>query len=300
MTKLSSAELPSLKFTLPAMERVDRLGWTAGFALRSYGVDIGIRSNDPETLERMLEYLPPYWASTSVAKVDRVYSILRRNGTGTGSRHLSTLYSDERRLTRAADVTQLFPAFESDLRLFVAEFARQRVFVHAGVVGWKGQAIVIPGRSFTGKSTLVAELVRAGAIYYSDEYAVLDARGRVHPYTKPIELRDEGTYIQSKFDVSELGGRTGTKSLPVALVLITRFKPGATWRPKKLTPGQGVLEILYNTVSARRDPDRALGTLRSVAAQGDILKGARGDAAETVPAVLRRLERRIAGLTSKA
>ena len=295
MIKLSPSQLPGLKLTLPSMDKVDRLGWSTGFTLRSYGVDIGIRSNDAETLDRVVEHLPPYWESTTLLKVDRVYSILHRNGTGnTGSRRLSMLYSDDRRLARSADLGDLFNALESNLRLFVAEFAKDRVFVHAGVVGWKGQAIIIPGRSYSGKSTLVAELVRAGATYYSDEYAVLDARGRVHPYTKPIELRPEGTYTQSKFDVAELGGRSGTRSLPVGLVLITRYKSGATWRPKKLTSGKGVLEILFNTVSARRDPAGAFGALRQVAARADILKGVRGDAVDTVPAILRRLERRLA------
>jgi hypothetical protein len=33
----------------------------------------------------------------------------------------------------------------------------------------------------------VAELVRAGATYYSDEFAVLDSRGRVHPFPRPSE-----------------------------------------------------------------------------------------------------------------
>ena len=139
---------------------------------------------------------------------------------------------------------------------------------------------------------MVAELVRAGATYYSDEYAVIDANGRVHPYFKPIELRPEGTNKQTKFDVSELGGRAGKKSLPVALVLITHYRPGATWRPKKLTAGKGVLEMLYNTVSARRAPERALGALRHVAAHAHVLKGVRGDAADVLPAILRSFEQR--------
>jgi hypothetical protein len=293
MIKLSPSQLPGLKITLPSMDKVDRLGWSTGFTLRSYGVDIGIRTNDPEMLDHIVHHLPANWESAALAKVDRMYSILHRNGTGNGSRRMSVLYSDERRLARSADLDDLFTAFESNLRLFVAEFAQERVFVHAGVVGWKGQAVMIPGRSYSGKSTLVAELIRAGATYYSDEYAVLDARGRVHPYTKPIELR-QGTHKQSKFDVSELGGRSGKRPLPVGLVLMTRYRPGAFWRPKKLTAGKGVLEILFNTVSARRDPERAFGALRQVAAQADILKGVRGDAVDTVPAILRRLERRLA------
>ena len=130
------------------MAKVNRLGWSTGLTVRSYGVDIGLRSNDPETLNAVLDHLPPYWESINAPVVDRVYSIFHRNGTGAGSRRWSTVYSNERRLLRSPDLNELFSVFESDIRLFVAEFAKKRVFVHAGVVGWKGQAIVIPGRSY--------------------------------------------------------------------------------------------------------------------------------------------------------
>ena len=293
MINLSESFLPCLKIPLPEMAKVDRLGWVAGFSLRSFGVDIGIRSNDPETLQRIVDHLPPYWENINTPAVDRVYSILHRNGTGAGSRRLSMIYMNGQRLMRSDDLNELFTAFESNLRLYVAEFAKDRVFVHAGVVGWRGQAIVVPGRSFTGKSTLVAELVRAGAIYYSDEYAVIDPEGRVHPYFKPIELREEGKYKQAKFDVSSMGGHIGTESLPIGLVLMTKYKTGATWRPKKLTSGKSVLELLNNTVSARRDPEAALSALRHVVTDAEVLKGVRGEAEQTVPAILRRLDRRI-------
>jgi hypothetical protein len=276
------------------MQKVDRLGWAAGFSIRSYGVRIGIRSNDPAALERVCRHLPSEWESTPSSVVDRVYSIvIGSQGKRVNGRRLSLLYGDEVRLARSFDVESVFETLESDLRIFVAELARHRVFVHAGVVGWKGQAIVIPGRSYSGKSTLVAELVRAGATYYSDEYAVLDSRGRVHPFYKPLELREEGEFRQTKITAAELGGHAGTKPLPVGLVLMTQFKSGAHWRPRKLSAGKGVLEMLFNTVSARRSPQKALATLQRVTAHADVLKGVRGNAIEVVPAVLKRVEGRL-------
>jgi hypothetical protein len=273
------------------MKKVDRLGWAVGFSLKSYGVRIGIRSNDPAALDRVCRHLPSEWESASSSVVDRVYSVLiGGKGPRANVRRLNLLYGDHVQLARSLDLDSVFERFESDLRLFVAELATHRVFVHAGVVGWKGQAIVIPGRSYSGKSTLVAELVRAGATYYSDEYAVLDSRGRVHPFSKPLELREEGEFRQTKVTVAELGGHSGTKPLPVGLVLMTRYKNGARWRPRKLTAGKGVLELLFNTVSARRSPGRALATLQRVAAQADVLKGVRGDATNVVPALLKRVE----------
>jgi hypothetical protein len=96
-------------------------------------------------------------------------------------------------------------ALESDLHRSVAERARRWCFVHAGVVGWRGRVIVIPGRSHSGKTTLVAEWLRAGALYYSDEYAVFDAMGRVHAYAKPLSLRQNGA--ATRYAVEALGGR---------------------------------------------------------------------------------------------
>lgn len=286
------SSLPRLKAASSLMSKVDRLGWAVGFSLKSYGVRIGIRSNDAAALVSARRHLPSDWEAVSSPLVDRIYSILiGSKGSRANGRRLNQLYSDDVRLARSFDLDELYERLESDLRLFVAELARHRVFVHAGVVGWKGQAIVIPGRSYSGKSTLVAELVRAGASYYSDEYAVLDSRGLVHPFSKPLELREEGEFTQTKITAAELGGRSGTKPLPVGLVLLTQFKSGAHWRPRKLTAGRGVLEMLFNTVSARRSPERALATLQRVAEQADVLKGVRGDATEVVDALLRRVDR---------
>jgi hypothetical protein len=273
------------------MKKVDRLGWVAGFALKSYGVRIGVRSNDASALDRARQFLPAGWQYSKTPVVERVYSILAGGGPRANGRRFSLLYGDHLRIARLTSLDDLFDRFESDLRLFVAELARHRVFVHAGVVGWKGKAIVIPGRSYSGKSTLVAALVRAGATYYSDEYAVFDSKGMVHPFSKPLEIRAEGEYTQARVTVSELGGKSGTKPLPVGLVLMTGYKNGATWRPRKLSPGKGVLEMLFNTVSARKSPEKALSTLRQVTRKAEVLKGVRGDTTAIVDVLLKRMER---------
>jgi len=274
------------------MQKVDRLGWAAGFALKSYGVRIGIRANEPSVMKTVYDYLPAGWQPSAAPVVDRLYSILAAGvGARANVRRFSLLYGDHERIARSTRLDDVFERLESDLRLFVGEFARHRVFVHAGVVGWKGSAIVIPGRSFSGKSTLVAALVRAGASYYSDEFAVFDAKGMVHPFSKPLEIRAEGDFKQARVTVGELGGKSGTKPLPVGLVLMTGYKRGATWRPRKLSPGKGVLEMLFNTVSARRSPEKALSTLRQVTKKAEVLKGSRGDTTAMVDALLRRMDR---------
>ena len=254
--------------------------------LKAYGVSVGIRVNGPDILERLVEHLPPGWRPCPSKVVDRRYFLsIGAAGNGSQASRVHLLFRDGVQVARSQDLDLILEILESDLQISVAE-AAPRVFIHAGVVGWRGKAILIPGRSFSGKTTLVAELVRAGADYYSDEYAVVDRRGRVHPYPKPLSIREGADNRQKKYPVEALGGRPGVRPLPLGLVVVTRYEPGAEWRPESLSAGQGILELLANTVSARREPERALDTFKNFFRGVHFLKSARGEAKEVAPFIL--------------
>jgi hypothetical protein len=273
------------------MDKIDRLVWAEGISVLSYGVRIGIRVNKPGVLEQVLPFLPPGWKPSSSSIVDRLYSIIAGGeGPKPSVRLFSIVYANANRIARTPELYQAIDAFESDLQLYVAETAPRRVFVHAGVVGWQGQAIVIPGRSFSGKTTLTTELVKAGMTYYSDEYAVIDGQGRVHHYARPLSIRENG-HLQrpKKYHVETLGGRPGSKPLPVGLVVVSKYKPGAKWRPRQLSAGEGALALLANTVSARREPRTTLATLHKVVSRAPVLKGQRGEAQQVIDFILAQL-----------
>jgi hypothetical protein len=276
------------------MRKLDRLGWTAGLTFRSYGVRFGVRADSADVLGRLAEFLPPGTRAASPGVVERLYSIRTGAGDGLperiarrGLRRFRLLYADHVLLARTLDAEELFERFESDLQLAVAAAARRRVFIHAGVVGWKGRAIVIPGRSFSGKTTLTAELLKAGATFYSDEFAVLDAEGRVHPYRKPLAVRGEGGR-QRKVPPEEFGVSGADAPLHVGLVVVSEFREGARFRPRTLTQGQGSLALLANTVPARSRPAEVLDTLGRVVRGATVLQGARGEAAEAARSILAR------------
>src|SRR5574341_810834 len=154
------------------MEKIDRLGWVAGLPFVAYGVRVGIRANSPEVLERLPDRLPPGWALAPSPVVEHLYSLLVGGaGPQTNLRRFNLLYAGSARLARTMALDEALESLEADLHLTVAGAARGRLFVHAGGVGWGGRAIVVAGRTRSGKSTMVAALVRAGATYYSDEYA---------------------------------------------------------------------------------------------------------------------------------
>lgn len=258
-----------------------RREWTAQRSILVYGVRIGLRANRPEALERFADHFPPLWKPASTLFVDRLFSLWIEKST-------HTLFEDDDVALKSRSPKIVFEDFETRLKIYVAEMARRRVFIHAGAVGWRGKAIIIPGRSMSGKTSLVKELVRAGATYYSDEYAVLDMQGRVHPYPQPLAIRNSWSFKQKKRRVEELGGVTGTRPLPVGMVIVSQYKAGTRWRPGELSDGQAVLELLANTVPARRKPEVVIPTLQKAVAEATVLKGARGEAKEIARLILQK------------
>jgi hypothetical protein len=173
----------------------------------------------------------------------------------------------------------------SVVRHHIALKAPGLTFVHAGVVDVGGCGIAIPGRSFTGKSKLVAELVRLGAKYVSDEYAVLDRTGQVLPFAKPLSIRTGRTDPLGRLvDVPE--ERVAHSPIRIGLIVVTAYAPGGHWHPSVRSRAEGALALLQNTVSARRKPARALSATGRVARDAVILAGRRGEASETAPALL--------------
>lgn len=276
-------------------EKVGTADWTAGEAIVAYGVKVGLRSNKPRFLDKLLAMLPEVWRPSPTPSVERLFSLRvvtpRLRSTG---RTWHQLYEDEQIRAYSDNLELVLETFERQLKVYLAEMAQRRVFVHAGAVGWQGQAIIIPGRSYSGKTSLVAELVRAGATYYSDEYAVLDRHGWVHPYATPLEVRTPGSHKQQRCSVDEFGGEAGAKPLPVGLVVVTQYKPGEKWRPRQLSPGQAVLDLFANTISARRKPQAAIATLQQVVKEAVVLKSARGEAQVTARLILDHLNRNTA------
>ena len=275
------------------MDKLDRLGWAAGISFTSLGVRIGIRTNSKELLGRVVAQLPAGWARSASSTVRQLYSVIE-GGTSRrpNVRAFHVLYANLDRLERTTNLEQLLASLESDIDAHIARSTRVRFFVHAGAVAWKGKAIILPGRTLSGKSTLVKEFLRAGAEYFSDEYAVLDANGSVHPFPRPLSLRrgrpEDGD--RTRMTAAELGAKAAKYPLPVSLVVLARYKHGARWRPKVLSAGEGVLGLMANTITAQSQPEKALATLEKTIRKAVVIAGNRGEAQEVVESILNNME----------
>jgi hypothetical protein len=196
------------------------------------------------------------------------------------------LYADSMPIARGAALDQVLAALETDLHRYTAEAASDMTFLHAGVVGWQGRAIVFPGRSLSGKTTLVREMLRLGATYYSDEFAVVDNSGLVHPFPRPLGIREDTSYAQNKYSAAMLGATSGIKPLPMGMTVICKYEAGTQWQPAPLSRGQGALELLGNSVAARSHPQQTLERLQKLVSQAVFIKGTRGEAHEAAASIL--------------
>jgi hypothetical protein len=244
-----------------------------------------VRVNDPRVIEELRSRLPFGARPSRSKRVDCVISLRVGPQRRSSIRSFHILYVDGTAATRSLDLHEVVAAFSSAAQLAVAEHARKCLFVHAGVVEWNGAAILIPGRTYTGKSTLTLALVQAGARYYSDEYAVIDESGRVHPFPRPLSIRGPNGVEPHHLS-------SGTNALSAGWILLTSYRDGAHWRPRSMTPGEALLALLANTVQARRRSGTVLRILHRAVENAIALKGVRGEAKDVAAYFTRRSERR--------
>lgn len=263
------------------------------FRFESFGVNFEIRSNEARLLREAAEV-----ARTSLLGDVREIS----SSTAIDCNFVLTVtpggtfifHRNGERIASGRARKKFLKFFDSMIRVSVGEYAVDRVFLHAGAVGWKGKAIIIPADSYQGKSTLVTELVRRGAEYYSDEFAVFDSEGLLHPFPRAISRRTDGGRFRA-FEITpeQIGGIVGERPLPVGMILLTGYAAGKRWRPKFLTPGQAVMEMIPFTLPMRYDPETSMHVLNKIASRAIIASGLRGSAENFAKTLLNFVDKHV-------
>lgn len=271
--------------TPTAAKKFNRSRYSHKLFIESYGVKVCIAATDRAAVDRILALLPDFLAD-SYAVIDEC--AVKHTFYYTWNRSSrDSLYRNGEKVSVKTERAKVLRQLSSLVRLTIAEFAVGHVFVHAGVVGWKGKAIVMPASTFEGKSTLVVGLVKCGALYYSDEYAVFDTEGRVRPFPKMVSLRlqaDDRT--QTDHAIESFGGTAGTEPIPVGMILFTKYKPKGRWNPRRLSAGKGLIEIIRDTIPIRTDPQFTLSVLKKAIEPAIVVSTPRRDVDEASTKIL--------------
>jgi hypothetical protein len=245
----------------------------ASIQISSYGVVARIECNSSVPLQRLRSVLPPH--SVEVEHTFNAPKFILRSSGHRGSLRYE-IVAPERRI-KAQCMDEALCELRKEVHLHVGEHAPNHVFVHAGVAALNGLTIICPGRSYSGKSTLIKSLLDAGATYFSDEYAVFDEQGHVHSFPFPMSLRYP---VTARYQVRS--ETTGTGPVRPDIVLFARFQPNRRWRPRELSPSDALLQLTRHSLAMRSRPGTVLSVLSRVAKMSRTYTGIRGDTASVL------------------
>ena len=106
-------------------------------------------------------------------------------------RQQAMVYLDDARPFEPLPIDMAVPMLEWSINWCAATRANQYVMIHAAVLERDGRALVLPGITGAGKSTLCAGLAFRGWRLLSDEFALIrPADGQVDPWPRPISLKN--------------------------------------------------------------------------------------------------------------
>lgn len=248
--------------------------------IRAFDCDIAVVTDCEETLMKLQRFLLPSLPriGSEIAGAEVVFRVLR-DGSGF---QLSCDGMNE----IACDFRALVTKAVSLLDAAIVRRLRNLTAVHAGAVELAGRALLLPGGTHVGKSGLVAELLRCGAVYLSDEYALIDARGQAHPYPRPLLLRNGGPE-QVPLLPEECNAQVGNAPVPVGWILALEYDPAATWRVAAVPQSEAFLILLRNTPHTLAESPRILTALGHASAGSECYAGRRGNAIEAAEHILR-------------
>ncbi|MBK7708797.1 MAG: hypothetical protein IPJ30_24365 [Acidobacteria bacterium] len=260
----------------------ESVAWKRYFGFDLFGTRIGVRTDDPR-LASADDLLPGDLQTVPYEACERFVSIVAGGG-----RVPNGLYLDSRDFEPAFNFDELdgdsLKGLETKLQFAIALLAAPKLFlIHAGAVSIGGRGILIPGNTFSGKTTLVRTLIEAGGEYYTDDCAILDGDGNLYPYPIPLAVRD-GERRESR-SARSLGGADGTIPVRVKLVLFPAFREGGVWNPVRMATGVAGFRLLdsffYNGV-VREFPAETMRFVARLCSEADVFEGERGEASEVL------------------
>jgi hypothetical protein len=251
-------------------------------SIEGWGVSFVLEASSNEALAFALRSLP------------RGFRLSSRAGRGTvltvreAARNLE-LSEDGQVLFVSAKRTEIRFAIESAVEKIASTQSDRFVFLHAGVVEIDGRAIVVPGRSLSGKSTLVKALLDAGATYLSDDLAPIDASLEVHPFPRWLGLRRSAGEPQARRSWRQAGAREPKGAVPIGFLWCGVFDPSAAATSFERVRGRmAFATLLAQSPGVQIRPDIVVPRLTRLAADARIFAGARGEARQAAAEILAR------------
>jgi hypothetical protein len=248
---------------LASRKQLDALPWAhTSPRFRAFDHRFTVRTSDAALGKYLDAVLDPFADDTTGESVERVpaYSMVDR---GEGVRNRFVLYFDRERVVLSPSGSLVVATLLWHVNRYAIDSGGHYLLVHAGAVTWDGRAAIFPAAMESGKTTLVAGLVRAGARYLSDEAAAIDPGSLlVHPFAKAMTVGSGSKEVLADIlpvvdpevarrylltdvhvDARTIRADAIAPPTPVAFVIAPRYEKGATTALTPLTRAEAVLEM---------------------------------------------------------
>jgi HprK-related kinase A len=158
------------------------------------------------------------------------------------------------------------PAMEATINWFIWKYLARVLLLHAAVIERAGRAVLLPGPSGVGKSTLCTALIARGWRLLTDEIAMVRPDdGRVLPHPRPISLKNEAigiaakalpdAYLSERFvnltkgtvaflRPPTLGIEKAGETADPALVVFPRYRPDSTLEVEPIERAQAFMKLV--------------------------------------------------------
>lgn len=238
--------------------------------LRAFGTLVRVEMDEPDVWPLIEQRLPAFECDASGAEPTLRYRVSSSHGQFVVTRQRRTIVVTGEPWLAAYGVV-------ADLQSTLARVSSGWTFIHAGVVAIDERAVLLPAISGGGKTTMVAALLAEGARYLSDEFAVIDPAGRVHPYPRNLAIRVEGGPVRRVSAVDLGSDIVFDATMPSAIVFLT-YDADARLDLRPLSAGQSAIRLLRHCLGARGRPASTLAALRTLTQLAPSFEGTRGEA----------------------
>lgn len=241
----------------------------------AFGATVAIEAEDPELFVHLRQWLPAFEEAAATDAPHAHYRILSSHAPAG-----LVVMRGRRALASVAALPDAARELAADLVVTLSRTSRDWTFIHAGVVAIDGRAIILPGASHAGKSTLVSALLREGAEYGSDEFAVIDHHGCVRSWARWLGMRRSGQ-PDERVDPAHMGARIMDDDVPVGAIVFTSFHAaGANVDLRPVAASEAALRLLPHCLTARARTARTLRALRGLVMSAPAFESPRSGAAE--------------------
>lgn len=222
------------------------------------GTVVRFRADDERLPNLLSLFLPPsaFYGSDDLVKIEYTIAPNSNNNSYIGLRN-------HRQITTAPTFISVLQEVITDLQVMVARKIKDRVFIHAAVVALDGKAIILPGKSGVGKSTIASALIRSGAHYLSDEFALIDPLGMVHPYARNLAIKSPDFGVK-RLSPEALGGVTFQGAAAPAAIVFSHYNPKGDNVLKTLSRSELILTILPHCLGIRSQVSETLSSLEAL------------------------------------